>query len=184
MLDSFYKRIETEYEVEDHSWDLFSDLGDLSENDRALVRYEYFALNNFEADSFKEEIETLKKPLIDYFTDRKQQAKSPHLLARYNHFLLHITRNNSYAPKTIEYYQQVLAYYLSIHSLDYQTLHFSDTLECIISLSVKDKLYRLIKPYPNYYSGWATDCHGLSRQDTADAPLFPEVCAEIAIKIL
>lgn len=140
MLDSFYKRIETEYEVEDHSWDLFSDLGDLSENDRALVRYEYFALNNFEADSFKEEIETLKKPLIDYFTDRKQQAKSPHLLARYNHFLLHITRNNSYAPKTIEYYQQVLAYYLSIHSLDYQTLHFSDTLERIISLSVKYKI--------------------------------------------
>lgn len=139
MIDDFYKRIEAEYDVENHSWDFFSISGNLSENDKALVRYEYFALNNFEADSFKQEIETAKKPLIDYFTEREQQAKSPHLLARYNHFLLYITRNNSYASKAIEYYQQVLAYYLSIHKQGFNTLHFADTLECIILLSTKYK---------------------------------------------
>lgn len=79
MIDNFYKKIEIEYEVEGHSWNLFSDLGDLSEGDRVFVRYEFLALNNFEADSFRKEIEAAKKPLIDYFTKRKQKTKSTHL---------------------------------------------------------------------------------------------------------
>ncbi len=139
MIDDFYKRIEAEYEVEGHSWNLFSDLGDLSEGDRVFVRYEFLALNNFEADSFKKEIEEAKKPLIDYFIKREQKAENPHLLARYNHFLLYVTRNNSYASNAIEYYQQVLTYYLSIHSQGFHTLHFANILECIISLSTKYK---------------------------------------------
>ncbi len=48
---------------------------------------------------------------------------------------------------------------------------------------IVDKFYRLIKPTPNYYCGWATDCHGLSSSDTVDAAGFDAVWAEIAPKI-
>lgn len=139
MIDDFYNRIEAEYEVEGHSWKLFSDLGDLSEEDKVITRYEYLALNNFEANLFKKEIEETMKPLMDYFFNRIQNAENPHLLAKYNHLLLYITRNNSYASKAIENYQKALAYYLSAHSQGFHTLHFANILELIISLSIKYK---------------------------------------------
>ena len=74
-------------------------------------------------------------------------------------------------------------------AIDFETANNHRTSVCSVGVvivrngKVVDKLYRLIKPYPNYYSGWATDCHGLSTQDTNDAPLFPEAWAEIATKI-
>lgn len=139
MIDNFYRKIEAEYEIEGHSCNLFSDLSGLSEGDRVFVRYEFIALNNFEADSFQMEIEEVKKPLVDYFLQRILNAENKHLLARYNHFLLYITRNNSYASKAIESYQAVLAHYLSIHNQGFHTLHFANVLECIILLSTKYK---------------------------------------------
>ena len=41
-------------------------------------------------------------------------------------------------------------------------------------------VYRLIRPRPNFYSYWNTDIHGLDIDDTAEAPTFPEVWAEIS----
>jgi|AGTN01.1.fsa_nt_gi hypothetical protein len=139
MIDNFYNRIEAEYEVGGNSWHFFSDLNDLSEEDRVIVRYEFLALNNFKADSFKTEIDEERKPLIDYLSHRIQSAENQHLLAKYNHFLLYLTRNNSYVSEAIGSYQKVLAYYLSLHDQDSNTLHFSDILELIISLSIKYK---------------------------------------------
>jgi DNA polymerase-3 subunit epsilon len=50
--------------------------------------------------------------------------------------------------------------------------------------NVAEKVYRLIRPTPNYYLDWFTeDIHGISRSDTDDAPAFPDVWAEIAPKI-
>jgi hypothetical protein len=142
MIDDFYSRIEAEYKVEGDSWSLFSNFGDLSKEDGVIIRYEFLALNNFEADLFKKEIEDTKTLLIDYIFNRTQNAENPHLLAKYNHFLLYITRDNSYAFKTIENYQKVLAYYLSIHNQDqgFNILHFANILELIISLSIKYKI--------------------------------------------
>ena len=139
-IANFYSRIETEYEVEGHSWNLFFDFSNLSEADRVIIRYEFLALNNVEADFFKKEIEKSKKLLIDYFLNRIQNAKNPHLLAKYNHFLLYITKNNSYVSKAIENYQKVLVYYLSIHDQNYHVLHFANILELIILLSIKYKV--------------------------------------------
>lgn len=74
-------------------------------------------------------------------------------------------------------------------AIDFETANHHPTSVCSVGVvivcdgKVIDKFYRLIKPHPNYYSGWATDCHGLSAQDTADAPLFPDVWAEIAPQI-
>lgn len=74
-------------------------------------------------------------------------------------------------------------------AIDFETANHHRTSVCSVGIAivrdgiVTDKFYRLIKPYPNYYSFWATECHGLSAQDTANAPLFPEVWAEIAPQI-
>lgn len=74
-------------------------------------------------------------------------------------------------------------------AIDFETANHHRTSVCSVGVvivrggEIKDKFYRLIKPYPNYYSGWATECHGLSAQDTADAPLFNEVWSVIATRI-
>lgn len=74
-------------------------------------------------------------------------------------------------------------------AIDFETANHHRTSICSVGVvivrdgKVTDKFYRLIKPYPNYYSPWATECHGLSSQDTADALLFPEVWAEIALLV-
>ena len=139
-MNNFYKKIESEYEVKDHSWNLFSDFGDLSKVDRTHIRYKFLSLNNFESDLFKKEIEESKEKIIDYFSRRMQEAKNPRLMAIYDHFLLYLTRNNCYASKAVEYYQEVLSYYLSIHNQGFHTLHFSDILGDIISISTKHKI--------------------------------------------
>jgi DNA polymerase-3 subunit epsilon len=48
---------------------------------------------------------------------------------------------------------------------------------------ITDRFYELVKPEPNFFCYWATDCHGLSKADTATAKPFPEVWAKIAPKI-
>ena len=74
-------------------------------------------------------------------------------------------------------------------AIDFETANHHRTSVCSVGVvivrggEIVDKFYRLIKPYPNYYSGWATECHGLSARDTSDAPLFDEVWAEIAPQI-
>lgn len=74
-------------------------------------------------------------------------------------------------------------------AIDFETANQHRTSVCSVGVvvvrngEITDKFYRLIKPYPNYYSGWATQCHGLSAHDTDNASLFPEVWAEIAPQI-
>ena len=46
-----------------------------------------------------------------------------------------------------------------------------------------ESIYRLIRPYPNYYSAFTTAIHGLTRSDTENAPSFPDVWGEIAPRI-
>jgi DNA polymerase-3 subunit epsilon len=48
---------------------------------------------------------------------------------------------------------------------------------------ITDKFYELIKPEPNFFCNWATDCHGLTKLDTEKAKIFPEVWGKIAEKI-
>ena len=39
--------------------------------------------------------------------------------------------------------------------------------------------YSLINPEPNYYNYWCSQVHGLTRKDTDNAPVFPEVWRQI-----
>ena len=48
---------------------------------------------------------------------------------------------------------------------------------------ITDKIYRLIRPEPEWYLWRFTQIHGLTAEDTANAKVFPHVWAEIEPKI-
>lgn len=74
-------------------------------------------------------------------------------------------------------------------AIDFETANVQRTSICSIGIvivrnsTILDTIYRLIRPYPNYYSHWNTQIHGLTYQDTADEADFPTVWAEIAPRI-
>lgn len=48
---------------------------------------------------------------------------------------------------------------------------------------ITDRFYSLVKPEPNFYCYWATQCHGLTKKDTINAEHFPEVWSNIVGRI-
>lgn len=70
-------------------------------------------------------------------------------------------------------------------AIDFETANKERSSVCSVGIvivrngGITEKLYRLIRPYPNYYSYWNTQVHDLTFQDTACAPTFPEVWKEI-----
>lgn len=140
QLRNFYNKIESEYKTESTSWNLFPDLNTIQEENRIFISYEYYALNNFESGSFQEKIAESRNQITDYFSGRVMVANNPHLLAKYYHFLLYVTQNNSFALKAVVNYQKVLSHYLSIYEQGFHVLHFSDTLGKLISISSKYKI--------------------------------------------
>jgi len=73
-------------------------------------------------------------------------------------------------------------------AIDFET---ANHYRCICSVGVvvvenriiTNKFYELVKPEPNFFCGWATDCHGLTKTDTEKAKTFPEVWETIAERI-
>lgn len=70
-------------------------------------------------------------------------------------------------------------------AIDFETANSDRSSVCSVGVvivrngEIVDKFYSLIKPTPNYYSYWCKQVHGLSEYDTADAPTFPNVWAQI-----
>lgn len=71
-------------------------------------------------------------------------------------------------------------------AIDVETANAERTSICAIgAVKVKDGLivdtyYTLVKPYPNYYiQRFTEEIHGISRDDTDSAPLFPEIWTEL-----
>lgn len=70
-------------------------------------------------------------------------------------------------------------------AIDFETANGERTSVCSVGVvivrdgEIVDSYYSLIQPEPNYYSYWCTRVHGLCRIDTDDAPIFPDVWAEI-----
>ena len=74
-------------------------------------------------------------------------------------------------------------------AIDFETANGERSSVCSVGVvvvrggEVVDRIYRLIQPEPNYYSDWNTRVHGLTREDTDGAAVFPAVWAEIAPRI-
>ena len=64
-------------------------------------------------------------------------------------------------------------------AIDFETANWYRSSVCSIGVvivrdgRVVEKIYRLIRPEPNFYCQWATDIHGLSKDDTQNALTFP-----------
>jgi len=70
-------------------------------------------------------------------------------------------------------------------AIDFETANAERSSVCSVGVvvvrggEVVDTFYSLIQPEPNYYSYWCTRVHGLCQADTDDAPIFPEVWAQV-----
>jgi len=70
-------------------------------------------------------------------------------------------------------------------AIDFETANNERTSVCSVGVvivrdgKIVDNFYSLIQPEPNYYSYWCSQVHGLCRQDTDDAPVFPKVWKQL-----
>lgn len=74
-------------------------------------------------------------------------------------------------------------------AIDFETANFERCSVCSVGiaivkdLKITDTFYSLIKPNPEYYLWRFSEIHGLTLNDTSNAPIFPEVWAEVSRKI-
>lgn len=74
-------------------------------------------------------------------------------------------------------------------AIDFETANSERTSVCSVVVVIYrdcikvDEFYSLIKPEPEYYNYWCSQVHGLTAEDTANAPIFPDVWAQIETKI-
>lgn len=70
-------------------------------------------------------------------------------------------------------------------AIDFETANSERTSVCSVGVvivrngEITDSFYSLIQPEPNYYNWFCTQVHGLCREDTEDAPVFPKVWKEV-----
>lgn len=71
-------------------------------------------------------------------------------------------------------------------AIDFETANEQRTSVCSVGVvvvrggEIVDRFYSLIRPEPEYYSYWNTRVHGLTLEDTAEAPVFPYVWEKVA----
>ncbi|MDR3286051.1 MAG: 3'-5' exonuclease [Prevotellaceae bacterium] len=74
-------------------------------------------------------------------------------------------------------------------AIDFETANYNPSSVCSVGVvivrdgQITEKIYRLIRPEPEWYSWHNTQVHGLTAEDTANAPVFPNVWEDIAPKI-
>ena len=70
-------------------------------------------------------------------------------------------------------------------AIDFETANECQSSVCSVGVTVVrggeivDKFYSLIHPEPEYYQWFCQQVHGLSEEDTDNAPVFPKVWAQI-----
>lgn len=75
-------------------------------------------------------------------------------------------------------------------AIDFETANFERTSVCSVGViivrdgNIVDSFYSLIHPEPNYYCQRCMDVHGLCKDDTQNAPIFPTVWKQIEPKIV
>ena len=74
-------------------------------------------------------------------------------------------------------------------AIDFETANEQRCSVCSVGVvivrdgQIVDSFYSLIHPEPEYYQWFCQQVHGLSEEDTEDAPVFPFVWEKIAPKI-
>lgn len=74
-------------------------------------------------------------------------------------------------------------------AIDFETANQYRSSVCSVGVvvvrdsEIADSYYSLIHPTPNFYTFFTTQIHGLTREDTDDAPDFPAVWREVAARI-
>ena len=74
-------------------------------------------------------------------------------------------------------------------AIDFETANNERSSVCSVGIvivrngEIVDTFYSLIQPEPNYYNYWCSQVHGLTREDTEEAPVFPKVWAQIELMI-
>ena len=70
-------------------------------------------------------------------------------------------------------------------AIDFETANQGHSSVCSVGVvvvrdgKVTDKFYSLIYPHPYFFSYWNTRVHGLTLEDVADAPEFPDVWSQV-----
>ena len=70
-------------------------------------------------------------------------------------------------------------------AIDFETANECRSSVCSVGVvivrngEIVDRFYSLIRPIPEYYRCFCSEVHGLSDDDTCNAPLFPEVWRQI-----
>lgn len=73
----------------------------------------------------------------------------------------------------------------SFAAIDFETANENRTSVCsvgvviVIDGEIRDSYYSLIRPEPEYYHYINMEIHGITYDDTANAPIFPEVWRQI-----
>ncbi len=74
-------------------------------------------------------------------------------------------------------------------AIDFETANTNRSSICSVGVvivrngEIVDQYYSLVRPTPNYYNFYNIQVHGIQAHDTADAPTFPTVWAEIEKRI-
>lgn len=74
-------------------------------------------------------------------------------------------------------------------AIDFETANGAPSSICSIGAvvvrdsRVADRIYTLVCPEPEYYSYWCTRVHGLTFEDTCNAPCFSDAWAGVAPRI-
>ena len=70
-------------------------------------------------------------------------------------------------------------------AIDFETANGERSSVCSVGVvvvrdgEIADTFYSLIQPEPNYYTYWCSRVHGLTREDTEEAPVFSEVWKQV-----
>ena len=78
---------------------------------------------------------------------------------------------------------------MNFAAIDFETANECPSSVCSVGVvivrdgTMADRFYSLINPEPGYYKWFCCRVHGLTEEDTCNAPVFPEVWSRIAPKI-
>lgn len=71
-------------------------------------------------------------------------------------------------------------------AIDFETANYHRSSICSVGMvvvrngEIVERVSRLIRPTPNFYTSWNTEVHGITQKMTDDAPTFPEVWEEVS----